>query len=129
MEKQQTYPVTYQVIRKPLYDRLIDAACIYWSVDAKENWFGVSGKLGKGNRLTPLRKILFYVLLEDASLTVTEIAKMFSVNVSVVTEHIEFINHHLRINRTITEDIKQLKQIAANLDCNVITKHVALSNE
>lgn len=113
--------VTYSVLQKPLEERLIDAACIYW--DVAPEFFSMKGKDGE----TQKRHILFYMLKEQAGMQIPAIAERFEFkHKSSVFDAVENIEIGQGIYPPIARQIRDIMGIAANLDAEMVTVSVQL---
>ena len=113
-----SYAIPYQLVQKPLSERLIDATCIYFKIENKEK---LKGALLKGNDLVQKRQILIYLLYHEASEGLTEIGTMLKLSKSSVSEAIDTIESTKGHYRTISEHIKQITAISTTLDYKMIT--------
>jgi chromosomal replication initiation ATPase DnaA len=115
--------IVYGVIQKPLVERIVDAACIYFGVEVaffKEKLHDEES--------TCRRHILFYLLKEDAGMGYRAISGMFGFSKSSVTEGIELMDFRRGNSRPISEHIRQIRGIAANLEAKIVVMDVKLEH-
>jgi chromosomal replication initiation ATPase DnaA len=115
------YETQYQVVQKPLAERLIDATCIYFKIDNKDKLKGELIDKRKSCEFTQERQVLMYLLSREAELTLSEIAKIFNRSKSNVSRDIDAIESSKGIYRTINEHIKQITAISITLDYKMVT--------
>lgn len=114
--------IVYSVMQKPLVERLEDAACIYWDVNA--DFF--RDKKKKDEVSTNRRHLLFYLLKNDGGLGDTTIANKYGYSQSSITEALQIIEFRKSNSRLIADDMKQIQQIAAKLEARIIVVPVIL---
>lgn len=119
-----TTSVNYNVVRKPLAERLELAACIYWELEP--SFFKSDGKRDYSRENSECRNILFYLLKEDAELAYKDIARLYGFSVSSIWEGADKIGTTQWIYRKIAESIKSIRAIAGNLDARIVTVAVAI---
>jgi chromosomal replication initiation ATPase DnaA len=115
------YPIQYQVIQKPLHERIIDATCIFFKIEDKEKFKGELIQERKICDVTKERQILMYLLSREAELTLSEIAKMFDRSKSNVSRDIEVVESSINIYRTTKEQIAAILGITVTLDYKMVT--------
>lgn len=111
----------FNVLQKPLEERMIDAACIYWEVN--RDFFMQKNKSG-GN--SEKRHILFYMLQWECGLSGAEIAMKFERDKKTIFEAVDGISVRKNINPTISHAIRDINKIAANLEVEMVTVDVKL---
>ena len=119
--------ITYNVIRKPIEERIIDAACIYWEVP--RTYFA---KTTFKNESTVVyrRRVVCYLLKQNTIYSFKGIASKFGfLSTSRVIEGVEKIEVHKRIYRQTCEDINQIQFLADKLDADFITTTIFLKNK
>ena len=119
--------VQFTVLQKPLADRLIDAACIYWDT-TREALNGRTHASGGGHLATRNRAILFYLLSKDAELPYQAIADRFDVVKSAVWEGVDNVDSQQGVYRTISEQLAAIRRIAENLNAQLVTMDVRLEH-
>lgn len=115
--------IKFNVLQKPYEERLLDAACIYWEVT--ENFFKIKNKDGD----TEKRQVLFYLMKTEANMELGKIATMFDRQKPSIFEACENIDTRKNINLTIAHAIRDIKQIATNLDANIVVANIKLENK
>lgn len=122
--------ITLQVVKKPIEQRYIDAACIYWEV---ERTYFHKTKPREKSLEVQRRNILYYLIKNNTSLNYKDIAEIFGFSSRApVIEGIEtieaFISVGKGIYRQISNDINQIQAIADKLDADFIEREVILIN-
>jgi hypothetical protein len=116
--------VIYQVLQKPIEERLIDAACIYWEVDRE--YFKTPWPDG----LVAYRKgVIYWLIKHNTSLTLNLIGAKFGFSThGPVARLIENIDAQKNVLKHICNDINQISHLADKLDAEFITTSVCLIN-
>lgn len=119
--------VTYQVVRKPIEERLLDAACIYW--DVNRQYF--SKRTVKTERKCVYRsRIVQYLIHQNTIYSYAEIATKFGfLSTSRIQDGIEEIEARKHIYKQVNEDLNQISYLADKLDASVITSSIKLENK
>lgn len=113
--------VEYETVKKPIDRRLEDAACIYW--DVAPEFFRLKSK---DMTATDRRRTLYLLLREDAQLGDAAIAERYGHAQSTIQEGLELFSFQMRNTRRISDDMKQIRAIAANLDAKLLVVNVEL---
>lgn len=116
-----SHKIIYSVIQKPLVERLEDAACIYWSVDAE-----FFRQKNRDELSTNKRHILFYLLRMDAGINAYNIAARYGYRQASINESVEIIDFRRSNSRSIADDMKNIREIAAKLEARIIQVDVKL---
>ena len=115
--------VVFSVLQKPLVERIVDAACIYFNVE--QSFF--KEKL-HDEESTNRRHILFYLLKEDAGMGYRAISSMFGYSKSSITEGIELMDFRRGNSRPISEHMRHIRTIATNLEAKIVVMDVKLEH-
>lgn len=115
--------IELETVQKPLEERILDAACIFWEV-SRELF-----KMKSKDTDTQKRHILFYMLKEYAELQPTAIAAQFGLHKSSVYEAIETISSTKTIYPTIARSIKEILKIAETLQSQLVVVDIKLQNK
>ena len=115
--------IVYGVLQKPLVERIVDAACIYWSVE--QSFFK---EKRHDEESTNRRHILFYLLKQDAGMGYRAISGMFGFSKSSITEGIELMDFRRGNSRPISEHMRHIRTIAANLEAKIVVMDVKLEH-
>lgn len=115
--------IVYGVLQKPISERLVDAACIY---------FGVEHSFFKEKRhdeeSTLRRHVLFYLLKHDAGMGYRNIGELFGFSVSSIKDGIDLMDFRRGNSRTISEHMKQIRGIASNLEAKIVVVNMHLQH-
>lgn len=115
--------IIFEVVKKPLEERLLDAACIYWEVSF--DYF--LQKSGTYSEMKYRRGILFYLLKNNTSMAVELIARKFGLsdhrNVARIIENIDFQKESLP---QVSADLNQITALADKLAAKFITVAMGL---
>jgi chromosomal replication initiation ATPase DnaA len=119
--------ITYQLIQKPIEQRIIDAACIYWNVE--RSYFSKGDRRKENTIVTLRRNIIFYLIKQFSDYPVTELPKLFGFSThGFISEGISSIDAQKRILKQLRDDINQISHLADKLDADFITTDVRLVN-
>jgi chromosomal replication initiation ATPase DnaA len=114
--------IQFELVKKPLEKRLLEAACIYWNVD--EDY--LKQKCDK-QIIVYRRKLLYYLLKTYTSLSLRNIAELFEfANSEPIRQAANEIDTTKGIYPSINRDLKELQRIADKLDAQIITMQVEL---
>lgn len=118
--------VTYQLMQKPIEQRIIDAACIYWEVERA--YFSKIG--GKDESTAFYRKsIIYYLIKHNTTYSFKEIAGLFGfVSHSAVLKAVDGIEAQKKVLKQVSNDLNQILHLADKLDADFITTEVRLIN-
>lgn len=120
--------VTFQVVSKPIEQRFIDAACIYYEVE--RTYFFKSADNVKLNSLAVQRRnILYYLIKNNTTYTWREIARLFGFSThEKVIEGVNTIEAHKNVYKNVNNEINQILFIADKLDAAFIERDIVLIN-
>lgn len=116
--------ITYEVTQKPIEERIIDAACIYWEVD-RQYFF----QKRSDTNVTYRKGIIYYLIKQNTTYSYAFMAEKFGFlshqpvlrlvdNLSCTKEKIK---QHLN-------DINQIQSLSDKLDASFITSEIRLVN-
>jgi chromosomal replication initiation ATPase DnaA len=118
--------LVYQVIQKPIEQRLIDAASIYWDVD-RMYFYKVCGK--EESTAFYRRSIVYTLIKQNTTYSFKEIAGLFGFKShSAVLKAIDEIDAQRKVLRQVSNDLNQILHLADKLDADFITTEVKLIN-
>lgn len=117
-----TQEVSYKVVKKPLEERLLDAACIYWG--KPRDFFKDRGARKQKDVIK--WHILFYLMITDNALGLRDLSSEYGISKSAIGEIMRKMEFQKGIYRTVADDIKAVRQIADNLDAEMITVGVQI---
>ena len=115
--------LTYQVIQKPIEERLIDAACVYWEVERP--YFSQKTQ----DTTVVYRKSVLYYLIKTACphFTFENLAGKFGfLSHQPVMRAVEKIEAQKNIYKQTFNDINQISHLADKLDATFITTSIEL---
>lgn len=126
--------ITYQVIQKPIEQRIIDAACIYW--DVERTYFGLSEDVNVGTAkgridetISYRRSIICYLIKTITNMPDTGIAALMGrASRSGVIRSIESIDARKDVQKSIHHDINQISHLANIIDAQFISTSIKLIN-
>jgi len=116
--------VVYGILQKPLVERLVDAACIYWEVGPE--YFRGKGHGRQKDGGSERRWTLYYLLREDAVMDMGVIGTQFGISKQGVSQGIEAITFRKGNSSSIRRDIENIRKIAGALEAKVIVVNVKL---
>jgi len=93
---------------RPLDKLLIEAACKYY--DIEQSFFRIKKKDGN----TPRRRVLFWLLANDACMDYSTIAREFGYSRMSICDGVKTIDFQKGMINTIARDIDNIRKIA---DC------------
>lgn len=115
--------VVYGVVQKPLVDRLVDGACIFWDVEV--GFFSGKGR----DEVSALRRhILFYLLITDGGLNDKAVGERYGFGRVTVREAVELVDFRRTISRQIADELAGIRSIAANLEARIVVMDVKLEH-
>lgn len=116
--------ITYQVVQKPIEQRIIDAACIYWDVDKK--YFTE----GNPDRNATYRKaVLCYLIKHNTTYSTRFIADLFGRRSHApVLRLIDNLTATKEKIRQHSEDINNILLMSDQLDADFMQVDVQLVN-
>ena len=119
--------ITYEVLKKPIEERLIDAACLYWDVD--RDFFRKDKKDTDYTGMVRKKYILFYLLKTNTAYSDQEISDKFGfLSRCSIRRGVETVEAQKDIYRQTLNDIEAIKNIANNLDASFVVVNVNLVN-
>lgn len=119
--------ITYQLIKKPIEERLLDAACIYWNVTRQ---YFAKPENKKETTTVYRRRVVCYLLKQNTIYSYREIATKFGfLSTSRIQEGVEEIDARKDIYKQICDDINQISYLADKLDADFITSSISLENK
>lgn len=119
--------ITYQVIKKPIEERLIDAACIYWNVSRQ---YFSKPDVKKEHQMVYRRRVVCYLIKQNTIYSFREIATKFGfLSPQRIMEGIEEIECRKDIYKQICDDLNQISFLADKLDADFITSSIVLENK
>lgn len=116
--------ITYQVLQKPIEERIIDAACIYWNVERP--YF--AQKAGRDESTVFYRKsICYYLIKQHTILSYKEMARRFGyAGHAPVIRSIDLIEASKKISKQVSCDLNQISHLADKLDADFIERNIVL---
>jgi chromosomal replication initiation ATPase DnaA len=119
--------ITYQVLRKPIEERLIDAACIYWEVP--RTYFAKNCNKADST-VVYRRRVLLYLLKSNTIYSLKELVTKFGfTSHKQVSDGVEEVEAQKNIYGQINNDINQITFLASKLDAEFVTTTVSLINK
>jgi len=118
--------VMYQIVKKPLDERIIDAACIYWNVD--RTYFAQKG--GRDESTVFYRKsVIYYLIKQHTVYSLSEMARRFGYfGHAAVRRSIDLIEAHKNIYKQVNSDLNQILHLADKLDAEFIEREIVIEN-
>lgn len=114
--------ITYKVLQKPIEERLIEAACIYWEVD--RNYFS---QKCEQSTIVYRKSVLYYLLKNNTVFSYKSIAEMFGfLSHQPVMRSVENIEAQKGVYKQTSNDLDQIMKIADLLNVSLITTSVSL---
>ncbi len=111
-------------MQKPIEERMIDAACIYW--DVERSYFS---KKTEESTVVYRKSVLYYLIKTNTIFSYKSIAEMFGfLSHQPVMRSVENIEAQKNIYKQTFNDIKQITQLADKLDASFITTSIMLVN-
>ena len=116
--------ITYEVHKKPIEERIIDAACIYWEVGRE--YF--SQKRGDTN-ITYRKGVIYYLIRQNTTYSFAFIADKFGfLSHQPVLRLVENLESTKGIYKQHLNDINEIQLLADKLDASFIQTEVRLVN-
>lgn len=114
--------IVYQVLRKPIEQRLIEAGCVYWD-KPRTSFYGESISKDSVHH----RHILYYLIHINTNMGHRAIGAMFGVaSQGSVHKAIYAIDSQKDVTRSIREAINEIQHIAGRLDATFLTSDITL---
>lgn len=118
--------ITYQLLQKPIEERIIDAACIYWEVDRP--YFSMVDCVNQST-VVYRKSIIYYLMKQNTTLSLKEMAnKLGFVAHMPVTRSIENIDALKGVYKETNNDLNQIQHLADMLVSDCIIKEITLVN-
>jgi chromosomal replication initiation ATPase DnaA len=112
----------YQIVKKPIDERIVDAACIYYEVDRSYFFEKTSD-----TTVVYKKSIVYYLLKQHTSFTFRYIAEKFGfIGHQPVMRLVDNIDAQKHVARQISNDLTQVMLIADTLDAELITTNISL---
>jgi chromosomal replication initiation ATPase DnaA len=114
--------ITYQtqVLKKPIEERIIDAACIYWNVE-REYFFQKRSDTNVVHR----KGIIYYLLKQNTTYSYEFMANKFGFSShQAVSRLVENIDATKNIYKQTFNDIEQIRQLADKLNAECFNVEV-----
>ncbi len=119
--------ITYEVVRKPIEERLIDAACIYWDVD--RSYFFKGANLKEDTQNTYRKGVIYYLIKQNTTYSYTAMANKFGfLSHQPVLRLVENMEATKGIYKQHFNDINQIQHLADKLDASIIQSEIKLVN-
>src|ERR1700759_3271106 len=116
--------VNYEVVRKPIEERLIDAACIYWEVERE--YFS---QKCEQSTIVYRKSVLYYLLKKNTVFSYKSIAEMFGfLSHQPVMRSVENIEAQQGVYKQTKDDLAQISLLAEKLDYKLITVGIELKS-
>lgn len=118
--------ITYQVYQKPIEERIIDAACIYWGVERE---YFVNQQKKVDSCIAYRKGIVYYLIKQHTQYSYQFIAEKFSFLAHMpVSRLVHNIESTKGVYKQTVNDINQIWHLADKLDAAFITTSVMLVN-
>lgn len=119
--------ITFHVVQKPIEQRLIDAACIYY--DVERIYFNKTNTREK-SKVVQRRNILYFLIKHNCpALSWKDVANLFGYSAhEPVIEGVGNIEAQKNVWQQISNDINQIQAIADKLDADFIEREIVLVN-
>lgn len=125
--------ITFEVLQKPIEQRIIDAACIYW--DVERSYFfrdansAIKTKDCKPTTVVYRKSIIYYLIKTNTTYSFQFIADLFGLRShQPVLRLVENIDTMKGIIKQHFNDINQIQHLADKLDANYIQSEIKLIN-
>jgi chromosomal replication initiation ATPase DnaA len=116
--------ITYLIIQKPIEERIIDAACIYWEVD-RSYFFQKRGD----TNVTYRKGIIYYLIKQNTTYSFAFMAEKFGfLSHQPVLRLVENLESTKKIYKQHFNDINEIQLIADKLDADLIQTEIKLIN-
>jgi chromosomal replication initiation ATPase DnaA len=119
--------ITFETLKKPIEERLIDAACIYYDVD-REYFFNKNKR--EDSTVMQRKGIVYYLLRERTSMSFKQIAEKFGfVGHQPALRIVDNISSTKNIYKQLLNDLTEIERIASTLEAELITVDIKLTNK
>lgn len=131
--------INFQLMQKPVEQRIIDAACIYWDLDP--DYFVYKGDHEERKRkgrtknsssaFAYRKNIVYYLIKTKTGYSYPELAAMFNyVGHQPVIRGVDTVSTLKGIYKQIKDDISEIEKIADNLAASfdVVSVNISLKN-
>jgi chromosomal replication initiation ATPase DnaA len=116
--------ITYQIIQKPIEERIIDAACIYWEVE-RSYFFQKRGD----TNVTYRKGIIYYLIKQNTTYSFAFMAEKFGfLSHQPVLRLVENLESTKKIYKQHFNDINEIQRIADKLDADLLQTEIKLVN-
>lgn len=117
--------ITYQIVKKPIEERLIDAACIYWDVERSYFYQNTEDRT-----VTYRKSIIYYLIKQHTTYSYRFMAEKFGfLSHQPVARMIDNISATQKKIQQHFNDINQITHLADILDADLITVDRSLINK
>jgi chromosomal replication initiation ATPase DnaA len=118
--------ITYQVIQKPIEERILDAACIYWELD--RTYFTKTEERPESTEYYR-KSIVYYLIKMNTQYSYREIANKLGYKTHMpVLRSVDMIESHKKIYKQCSSDLNQIQHLADILDADYVTTSISLVN-
>lgn len=125
--------VNFEIVQKPIEERIIDAACIYWEVD--RSYFTRDGEKKSATKdsacttVTYRKSVIYYLIKSNTTYSFKFIADKFGfLSHQPVMRLIENLDSTKEIFKQHFNDINQIQHLADKLDASFIQTEIKLVN-
>lgn len=116
--------ITYEILRKPIEERIIDAACIYWNVE-RTYFF----QKRSDTNVTYRKGIIYFLIKQNTTYSFKFMAEKFGfLSHQPVLRLVENIDATKSIYKQHFNDINQIMSLADKLDASFIQTDFKLIN-
>lgn len=116
--------ITHKILQKPIEERIIDAACIYWEVE-REYFF----QKGGDTTVTYRKGIIYYLIKQETTYSFKFMAQKFGfLSHQPVLRLVENLESTKKIYKQHFNDLNQIRLLADKLDADYIQTEIKLIN-
>lgn len=116
--------ITYEVVQKPIEERIIDAACVYWNVE-RDYFF----QNNDDRNATYRKSVIYYLIKQNTTYSYRFMAnKLGFLSHQPVMRLIENLEATKEKIKQHFNDINQIQHLADKLDASFIRTEVKLVN-
>lgn len=116
--------LTFQLLQKPIEERIIDAACVYWGVE-RDYFF----QKRSDTNVTYRKGIIYFLIKQNTTYSFKFMAEKFGfLSHQPVLRLIENIDSTQKIYKQHFNDINQIQLLADKLDAAFMQTEVKLVN-
>lgn len=117
--------ISFQVVQKPIEERIIDAACIYWDVD-RSYFF----QKRSDTNVTYRKGIIYYLIKQNTTYSYKFMAEKFGfLSHQPVLRLVENIDSTKGIYKQHFNDMNEIQRLADILDAEFIEREIVLVNK